>query len=596
MSETVLGVEQSVTGRHWQLKPYSEHLALTIAQRHNLPDIVARLLASRDLTPDQVPGFLNPKIRDLLPDPSAFTDMDRAVTRIVEALLAHQRIAIYGDYDVDGATSSALLKRFFSAIGVDVRVYIPDRLREGYGPNAAALRSLRDEGIDLVVTVDCGTLSFEPLTVAREIGLDVIVVDHHKAEPELPDCVALVNPNRLDDDSGQGQVAAVGMAFLLAVGINRALREAGWYASQSMKEPKLTQWLDLVALGTVCDVVPLEGVNRAFVTQGLKIMAQTDNVGIKSLLAAANVDRAPSTYHAGFVLGPRVNAGGRVGRADLGTTLLSTTSPEEATRIAQELDQFNLERRAIEDGVLEQAVEQAASLNAAGQADGILIVHGSGWHPGVIGIVASRLKDRFGRPTIVIGVEEGVGKGSGRSIPGIDLGAAVIAAQQQGLLVNGGGHAMAAGLTVTEDKIADLTAFLRDAMARQSAAEAQSSQKSLVIDGVLNLSGMTRDLSDQIDAVGPFGSGNPQPLFALQGARIVKANVVGTNHVSVILGGSEGPARGKAIAFRVADRPLGQHLLASQGQTVALAGRLEPDDWNGRRGVQLQIVDAALTG
>ncbi len=466
-----LDVEKSLTGRRWAARLGDERAALAIAQRHGVPDAIARLLAARDVALDDVPDFLDPTLRRFLPDPSHLKDMDAAVARLVTAVQGGEKIVVFGDYDVDGATSSALLLRFFRAVGGNVGVYIPDRRKEGYGPNTPALLKIREEGARVVVTVDCGVTAYEPLKEAKRAGLEVIVIDHHQAEIVLPEAVAVVDPNRLDDDSPHKQLAAVGVAFLLAVGVNRVLRAANWYVAPRI-EPDLRQWLDLVALGTVADVVPLTGVNRALVRQGLQVMAKRANAGLAALADVAKLREAPGAYHLGFMLGPRVNAGGRVGQADLGARLLSSEDPHEVGALALRLDEFNAERRAIEREVLEQAIARIEGTWGPDRAGmpSTLVVESDGWHVGVIGIVASRLVERYGRPCFVIGMDGEIGKGSGRSVRGVDLGAAVLAARQAGLLVNGGGHAMAAGLTVMREALAELTRFLDGRIAPQLGA------------------------------------------------------------------------------------------------------------------------------
>jgi single-stranded-DNA-specific exonuclease len=585
--EPLLGVERSVTGRRWRPRLSDDRRALALAQRLDVPEIVGRVLAARGVRPEEAESFLSPRLRSFLPDPSHLLDMDRAAERIANAVRGGERIAIFGDYDVDGATSAALLARFLSAVGAAPRLYIPDRMREGYGPNAPALLALRAEGVAVVITVDCGITAHEPLGVARAAGLEVIVVDHHEAEPILPPAAAVVNPNRLDETSPLKQLAAVGVAFLLAVAVNRRLRALGHFAPQQRPEPDLMAWLDLVALGTVCDVVPLTGLNRAFVAQGLQVMAQRRNVGLAALSDVARLDARPTTYHAGFLLGPRINAGGRVGRADLGVRLLVTEDAEEARALAQELDAYNEERRRIEAEVLTAALAQAerdATENAP------VFVAAEGWHPGVVGVVAARLKERFARPAFVVALDGETGKGSARSVAGVDVGAAVIAARQKGLLVNGGGHAMAAGLTVAREKLAALRAFLTERVGDEMARSAAGA--SLGLDGALALEAASRDLVSLLERIGPFGVGNAEPRFAFAGARVVTAEVVGAEHVRCVLAG---PANGrlKGIAFRAADTALGRALLASRGSTLHVAGRLERDDWQGREGVQLVIDDAA---
>ena len=587
-----LGVERSLTGRRWAARLADERTALAIAQRHGLPEAVARLLAARDVDPDAVPDFLDPTLRRFLPDPSHLKDMDAAVTRMTQAVQEGERIVVFGDYDVDGATSSALLLRFFRAVGGNIDVYIPDRRKEGYGPNTAALLKLKADGAAVVVTVDCGVTAFEPLAEAKRAGLDTIVIDHHMAEITLPEAVAVVDPNRIDDDSPHKQMAAVGVAFLLAVGVNRRLREAGWYAGAGRAEPDLRQWLDLVALGTVCDVVPLTGVNRALVRQGLKVMAERRNIGLAALADVAGLKEVPGAYHLGFLLGPRVNAGGRVGQANLGARLLSSDDPHEVGALALRLDEFNAERRAIEREVLDQAIARVEGLYGPDRRGlpAALVVESEGWHVGVIGIVASRLVERYGRPAFVIGLDGDLGKGSGRSVRGVDLGAAVIAARQAGLLVNGGGHAMAAGLTVTREALPGLTRFLDERIAPQLGAAPTVGE--VGIDAALSPRAASLELVDIIERVGPFGAGTALPRFVLTSTRVSYARTVGEGHVRCTLVGSEG-GRVEAIAFRANQTALGPALLDPARPLLHVAGSLRIDRFGGREAVRLQIDDAA---
>ena len=588
--DAVLGVERSVSGRRWRsrLKDHADHRAAArISQQLDLPEVVGRVLAARGVTADNAEDFLNPSLRGMLPDPSRLAGMDAATGRLVRAVEAGEAIAVFGDYDVDGATSAAVLLRYLRQIGATARAYIPDRISEGYGPNTPALLKLRDEGVAVVITVDCGISAFEPLAAAAAAGLDVIVVDHHVAEPRLPEAAAVVNPNRLDDTSGCGQLAAVGVTFLLVVALNRALREAGRFAAGG--EPDLMALLDLVALGTVCDMVPLAGVNRALVAQGLKVMTRRGNAGLAALADVAGIDRAPDAYHAGFVLGPRVNAGGRVGEAGLGARLLATDDAAEARRLAERLDGFNRERRRIEAEIVTQAVDRVERQGR--QSDPLVFVAGEGWHEGVIGIVASRLGERYNRPACVVAIADGKGKGSGRSVPGLDLGAAVLAAVQAGLLIDGGGHPMAAGFTVAADRIEALRGFLTDRLAG-GLGEDRPAGPELKFDGALQPAAVTTALVGDLARLGPFGAGNPQPRFALANVRLLRADVVGDGHLRCIVTG-EGGGRLKAIAFKAMGGPIGQGLQHRSGAALHLAGHLRPDNWRGREGVQLIIDDAA---
>ena len=586
-SGAFLAVAHSVSGKRWRARLEDERVALALAQQLEISEILARVLAARGITAEDAERFLNPALRDALPDPSILKDMDLAASRLAGAIQADEKIAVFGDYDVDGATSGALILRFLESVGIPGTYYIPDRGREGYGPNAPALRSLAEQGVTLVVTVDCGISAFEPLDAAAEAGLSVIVVDHHIAEPRLPTATAVVNPNRLDDDSGLGQLAAVGVTFLLLVALNRTLREAGHYDS-TCPEPDLLVLLDLVALGTVCDVVPLTGLNRALTVQGLKVMAGRGNIGLAALSDSAGLDQAPTAYHAGYLLGPRVNAGGRVGESSLGIRLLSTSDRDAADAIAAHLGELNKERQAIEADVLDAALAQ---IEARGETPApVLIAAGMGWHAGVVGIVASRLKERYACPAIVIAVADGEGRASCRSIADVDIGAAVTAARQAGLLINGGGHAMAAGFTVAEDQLEALGAFLLERLAPSVAAARQAA--SLGIDGALTGEGATLELVEELAQVGPFGSGNAEPRMVITSARIVSAKVVGNGHVRCILAGATGK-RLTAIAFRAAGEELGHMLLSASEGSLHIAGNLRINRWRERDDVQLIIQDAA---
>ncbi len=583
---TFLGVAKSALGRRWDLRPANDTLITSLVREAGVSDAVARVLAARGVDAMAAGDFLHPTLKVLLPDPSKFTDMDQAAARIVAAIRNKEPIAVFGDYDVDGATSSALLMRFFRSIGVAVTVYIPDRRAEGYGPNAPALLKLRDQGVKIVITVDCGITAFAPLAAAKDAGLDVIVVDHHKAEPAMPAAAAVVNPNRMDCTSGQGHLAAVGVAFLLAVAVNRALRADGYYAN-GISEPDLRLLLDLVALGTVCDVVPLKGLNRAFVVQGLQVMARGGNVGLTALSRVARIDTKPTAYHLGYLLGPRVNAGGRIGQADLGTRLLSTEDPDEAAALALRLDEYNAARKEIEAAVLREAIEQVESNPTD---DPVIFAVGKDWHPGVIGIIAGRLRERYDRPACVVALDGGMAKGSGRSMSGVDLGRAVLAAREAGHLFTGGGHAMAAGFAVTEDNIPALIAFVQDDVRRQLQGERLA--PSLNFDGALAVSAVTAELVAELDCVAPFGAGNDEPRFVVVDAHVSKADIVGSGHVRCFLSGRSG-GRLKAIAFNSVDSDLGQLLLTAAGRRLHLVGTIRADTWQGRTDAQLIIEDGA---
>jgi single-stranded-DNA-specific exonuclease len=577
-------VEHSLAGRRWLLRPADERVALALAQRLGLPEVVARVLAGRGVDLDDAEAFLNPTLRQFLPDPSHLKDMDRAAERLARAVMDGEEIAVFGDYDVDGATATALLSRFFAAVGAGCRVYVPDRLKEGYGPNTEALRRLKADGAAVVVTVDCGTSAHEPLAAAAAIGLDVIVVDHHAPADTLPPAVAIINPNRADETSPHRHLAAVGVAFLVAVAVNRALRTAGWYDSRP--EPDLRQWLDLVALGTICDVVPLIGINRALVRQGLKVMAKGANAGLRALVDSAGLREAPGAYHAGFVLGPRINAGGRVGEAGIGARLLATDDAEEAARLATKLGAFNRERQLIEAAVLGEALAQAEG--TASQP--LIFASGDGWHPGVVGIVASRLTDRFHKPAFVVSFDGGRGTGSARSVAGFHLGAAINAAVDRGLLIRGGGHAMAAGFSLERALFADLRCFLTDRF--HQVVDGAPALPTLLVDGALSVAGAQALPIAALAQVGPHGAGNPEPRFVIAGARIARLAVVGDDHVRLLLT-DDGGSRLDAIAFRSRATPLGAALQAHDGAVFHIAGRLKARGEGCRGPAQLLIDDAA---
>jgi single-stranded-DNA-specific exonuclease len=582
----VFGIARSLSGRAWHWR--GGNMDLAEGGGGAMDDIVTQLLLSRGVDRADLARHRAPTLREFLPDPSLFNDMEAAAERLAQAVLTGETVTVFGDYDVDGATSAALLIRLLRMLGHEARYYIPDRLLEGYGPSGEALVRLAQQGSSLIVTVDCGAMAFEALAQAHAAGVDVIVVDHHKCAAELPAAVALVNPNRLDEGeeaAAHGHLAAVGVAFLLAVALVRTLRKRGFFADRPA--PDLMSLLDLVALGTVADVAQIRGLNRAFVAQGLKVMGRRANVGMAALIDASRLKRAPQCSDLGFALGPRINAGGRVGEATLGVRLLTTEDPDEAAAIAAQLSALNEERRAVE-----AEVQLGAEAMLAGQHNrAVHVIAGRGWHPGVIGIVAGRIKEKTGKPALVIALDEGIGKGSARSIGGVDLGAAIIAAREAGLLVAGGGHAMAAGLTIEEAKVGALAEWLD---ARLGPAVARASENQVVaLDLALAAGGLTPELVETLDSAGPFGVGWPGPRVAVGPVRLVKADLVGTDHVRLIAAGSDGRSF-KAIAFRAAESAMGQALLhGARGRSLWLAGRVKIDDWGDRPQAELHLEDAA---
>lgn len=586
-SGALFGVERSLGGKRWQLSEADDRLVGEVARATGCPDALARLMVSRGVKPEGAAGFLAPRLRDVFPDPASFTDMDKAAGLIWDAVQSGRRIALFADYDVDGASSAAQLTRWLRAVGHDPLVYIPDRIEEGYGPNAAAFETLKGQGAELVITLDCGAASLEPLKAAQGLGLPVIVVDHHMMKEEIPPAAALVNPNQLGDASGCGHMAAAGVTFVLLAALNREGRRRGGFQGP---EPDLLSLADLAALGTICDVVSLTGVNRALVAQGLKVMSAWAKPGLAALAELAGIEGAATPYHAGFLIGPRINAGGRVGKSDLGARLLSTEDPAEARTIALELDALNAERRAIEAEVLETAIAQMEEATAA-QDLPVLVASGPNWHPGVIGIVAGRLKERFNRPAIVIGVDErGIGKGSGRSVSGVNLGGAIAAAHEAGLLIAGGGHPMAAGLTMSADRLDAFTAFMRERLADEwtAADEARTSR----LDAVLSPGAVTFEFCEALQQAAPYGAGHPEPRFAFPDLRRTYAERVGSDHVRFAFEGEAG-GRLSGIAFRCADGPIGQALLSGGEGPWHAAGRLKASDNRFGRRAEFHLEDLA---
>ncbi|MDE2500145.1 MAG: single-stranded-DNA-specific exonuclease RecJ [Alphaproteobacteria bacterium] len=578
----MFGVARSFSGRRWHLAESDEDAARALALKHNLPGVLARLLLGRGISADMAADYLNPTIKRLLPEPLTLAEMDKAIARTLAALVAGERIAVFGDYDVDGSCSAALLYDFLSTVGARPRIYIPDRMTEGYGPSAQAMLRLKEEGAGLVMTVDCGAGAVEALAAARDAGLDVIVLDHHAVEKEPP-AFAHVNANRAKDTSGLGHLCAAGVVFLFLVALNRALRDAGRY---SEAEPDLRAYLDLVGLATVCDVVPLIGVNRAFVQAGLAKLAKLDRPGFAALTRIAGVTPPFTPYHLGFVFGPRINAGGRVGRCGLGADLLTATDISAAEGFAAALDTHNRERQVIEQLILEDAMAQAVLQDNAP----FLFAAAEGWHPGVVGIVAGRLKERFAKPAFVAGFEGGLGRGSARSVAGIDIGALVRGARDAGVLEAGGGHAMAAGFSLHPEQTEPFRRYLAERFTKFDGALADAA--TLALDGVVSPAGATPSLVQDIARAGPFGAGNAEPVLAVPDVQLVFADIVGKDHVRLRLVGGDG-GRLDAIAFRTADTNLGKALLDARGKRIHAAGRLRADEWNGRQRVQLHLEDAA---
>jgi single-stranded-DNA-specific exonuclease len=587
-----LGVERSARGLKWveRLPPSQAYLGAAIAQRHNLPEIIGRLLAARRVSLDEVPDVLNPTIRALCPDPASFTGMEKAAERIARAITAGEQVAIFGDYDVDGAASSALLYRLLAWHGLSPRIYIPDRITEGYGPNPAAIAALIADGASLIVTVDCGSTSFDSLEVAARKGIDVVVIDHHQTGAELPLAAAVVNPNRQDCLSGQGHLCAAGVVFVLCIALQSHLRAKGFYGKA--EAPDLLAWLDMVALATVCDVVPLKGVNRAFVVQGLKVLRSLQNPGLKALCDAAGLNKPPTPHTLGFVLGPRINAGGRIGDAALGARLLAIAEGEEADRIAQTLDRLNRERREIELKTVEEAAAYADRALLEDPSCPVLIAGSPAWHKGLVGLAASRLTDRFQRPCLIFSYDESAGEatGSARSVAGVDIGAAVRGAVEAGLAKKGGGHAMAAGVTVAQARLPELAAYLQEAL--WPAYRAAVSTAELPVDGALTPRAATAEFVSQLEHAGPFGQGNPAPRFCLAAVRVTMMKEFTGGHLRCALQSADG-SQISAVAFRAARTELGAALEHGRGPGCHVAGRLARDEWGGRERVEFQIEDAA---
>ncbi|MEL6727861.1 MAG: single-stranded-DNA-specific exonuclease RecJ [Pseudomonadota bacterium] len=588
MTDTAFSIRDSLGGRYWSLRKTDDQAVRALTPHLGGDDLLARLLAPRGIAPEDIETFLNPTLRALFPDPARFQDMIMAAELTLDAIVDGRNVTVFADYDVDGGTSSAILTRYFRAWGREIGLYVPDRLTEGYGPSPAAFRHLKDQGADLVITVDCGAAAIDALAEAVKIDLPVIVIDHHLMGAEPPECAALVNPNRADDTSGQGHLAAAGVVYVFAAALNKVARERGIAPEGGL--PDILHWLDLCALGTLCDMSPLHGANRAFVKQGLKILERGQNLGLRALADVAGIGKIESVYHATFVLGPRLNAGGRVGDPWLAAKLLATEDRSEAIALAERLHAHNDDRKAVESAILEQATVEAQKQLDANPETGILIAGGEGWHPGVIGIVAGRLKDRFHLPSIVIGWGQGLGpvaKGSARSVHGVNIGDAISAAAKAGVVLSGGGHAMAGGLSLDPSQLPALQDWMQAHMAEFK--EERVAARELVLDALLAPSQVTTETYDNLQTLGPFGQGAPEPIFGLRNVEITHTRPIGENHLKLTV--EDAGARLDALVWRCMGTPLGDALL--QCGRVHLAGRIKDNEWNGRRTAQFEVIDAA---
>ncbi len=577
----------SVTGKNWIFKKFDQEKIVYLKDNFSLDEITAKLLVIRNIKKEDINSFLNPSIKNFLPNPNCLLDMEKSSSRTVEAIKNKEKIGVFGDYDVDGATSTALLGKYFEELKLTYEIYIPDRKTEGYGPSIKGFKELIDKDVKIIFTVDCGTLSFEAIDYARNKNIDVIVLDHHQSEINLPKAYSVVNPNRLDDKSNLQYLCAAGVSFMFLVSINRELRSIDWFKKNSIDEPNLINYLDLVSLGTVCDVVPLVGLNRAIVKQGLKILKAKKNLGLKTLIDICKIETKPSIYHLGYILGPRINAGGRVGKCSHGANLLLSSSPKEVFKLATELDEYNKERRMLEQDLTEKIlIESRNKLK-----DPILILQGKNWHEGVIGIVASRLKEKFNKPTIIISINGDIGKASARSIIGFDIGSAIIAAAQEKILLKGGGHKMAGGFSINVSNIDKFKQFIFRKF--KNINEDLTQQKPLLLDGKIAPSAINLEFYDKVNILSPFGSGNPEPKFIVENLKPVNSKIVGEKHIKSVLIGAEGTSI-KTIAFNAADSEVGAYLLKKNNNTFNIAGKLSLNEWRGEKNVEFIIDDISV--
>ena len=579
--------EQSVSGKNWILKKYNQEDITFIKENFSLDEVTSKLLSIRKIKKEDIDSFLNPSIKNFLPNPNILIDMEKSSARTAESIMNSEKIGIFGDYDVDGATSTALLGNYFSSLGLNYEIYIPDRKKEGYGPSKNSFQHLINKNVKLIFTVDCGTLSFEAIEFAKTNNIDVIVLDHHQSEIRLPQAYSVVNPNRIDDKSNLEYLCAAGVSFMFLVSLNKYLRSKNWFKKKNLIEPNLLNYLDLVSLGTVCDVVPLVGLNRAIVKQGLKIIKSKKNLGIKTLLDICKIETSPSVYHLGYILGPRINAGGRVGKCSHGANLFLNKDPKNTFKIASELDQFNKERQMLEKNLLQKILNQTKNY----LSDPVLIISGNNWHEGIIGIVAARLKDKFSKPVVIISIEGNIGKASARSIVGFDIGSIIISATQEKILLKGGGHKMAGGFSIKVENIEKLKNFIFRKF--KNINEDLTSKKPLLLDSVISPSAVNIDFYNKIALLQPFGSGNPEPRFMIENLNTINGKVVGEKHIKSLLIGEDGSTI-KSIAFNAIDNDLGAYLLKKNKKTFNIAGKLSLNEWRGQSNVEFIIDDISV--
>ena len=575
----------SLTNKLWKLKSFDERETENISQNFGFSYLLAKLFSIRNINISDIDQYINPSLRDHLPDPHSLVDMEKACSRIYDSICNNEKIAIFGDYDVDGSTSTSIIINYFRSLGIELEYHIPNRFTEGYGPSKKVFSKFKKDKVKVIITVDCGTMSYDEMEFAKKEKLDVIVLDHHQPEITLPEAYAIVNPNRLDDKSNLNYLAAVGVTYFFLIALNRKLRSENWFANNDLVEPNMMSFLDIIALGTICDAVPLRGINRLLVIKGIEVMKKQLNVGLRSLINKSAIKGKISTYDLGFKLGPRINAAGRLGRSSFGTELLTATKTVDADRIADELDKFNQERKTIESYVLDSADKQVTEKKLNKK---LLVVHGEDWHEGVIGIIASRLKDKYNRPCVVISVSKGKAKGSGRSIKGIDLGNLVIAAKQAGIIDSGGGHSMAAGLSLEENKIEELSDFFENQLCNNQSKI--KDEKMIYVDSLISFSGINLEVYDEIEKLGPFGSDNYEPNFVVKNSILASVNQIGENHLKCLIKSHEG-AFIEAMAFRSLSTPLGDEIQRNKGNVVSLLGKIKINEWGGRRTAQLHIED-----